>query len=118
MTATLPPATVDFELPDELIAVEPPEARGVSRDCVRLMVVRGRRARPARSNASRTNGVVAAKKVQRADQRLAINAARQQRGCSTRADFISQQRSRSNNHHSQAHTTVESRCRRVRYRRG
>ena len=43
MTATLPPATVDFELPDELIAVEPPEARGVSRDCVRLMVVRGRR---------------------------------------------------------------------------
>ena len=43
MTATLPPVTLDFELPDELIAVEPPEARGVARDGVRLMVVHGRR---------------------------------------------------------------------------
>ena len=43
MTATLPPETVDFELPDELIAVEPPEAHGTPRDCVRLMVVRGGR---------------------------------------------------------------------------
>lgn len=43
MTATLPPVMLDFELPEELIAVEPPEAHGVSRDCVRLMVVHGRR---------------------------------------------------------------------------
>ena len=43
MTATLPPVTLDFELPDELIAVEPPEAHGTPRDCVRLMVVDGRR---------------------------------------------------------------------------
>lgn len=31
----------DFELPDRLIAVEPPEASGTPRDGVRLMVVRG-----------------------------------------------------------------------------
>lgn len=43
MTATLPLVTLDFELPDELIAVEPPEAHGTPRDGVRLMVVRGRR---------------------------------------------------------------------------
>lgn len=43
MTATLPPVTLDFELPDELIAVEPPEAHGTPRDGVRLMVVHGRR---------------------------------------------------------------------------
>ena len=43
MNATLPPVAVDFELPDELIAVEPPEAHGTARDGVRLMVVHGRR---------------------------------------------------------------------------
>ncbi|MBV8527485.1 MAG: S-adenosylmethionine:tRNA ribosyltransferase-isomerase, partial [Candidatus Dormibacteraeota bacterium] len=43
MTATLPPATLDFELPDDLIATEPPEAHGLARDCVRLMVVHGQR---------------------------------------------------------------------------
>lgn len=36
---TLMPA-VDFQLPDELAAHEPPEARGLSRDSVRLMVSR------------------------------------------------------------------------------
>jgi S-adenosylmethionine:tRNA ribosyltransferase-isomerase len=43
LTATLPPVTLDFELPNELIAVEPPEAHGTARDCVRLMVVHGHR---------------------------------------------------------------------------
>ena len=43
MTATLPAVTLDFELPDELIAIEPPEAHGTARDGVRLMVVHGRR---------------------------------------------------------------------------
>ena len=43
MTATLPTVTVDFQLPDELIAVEPPEAHGTARDGVRLMVVHGGR---------------------------------------------------------------------------
>jgi S-adenosylmethionine:tRNA ribosyltransferase-isomerase len=35
-----PPATLDFELPDALVAGEPPEARGLTRDAVRLMVSR------------------------------------------------------------------------------
>ena len=43
MTATLPPVALDFELPDELIAVEPPEAHGTARDGVRLMAVHRRR---------------------------------------------------------------------------
>ena len=43
MTATLPAVTLDFQLPDELIAVEPPEAHGTARDGVRLMVVHGGR---------------------------------------------------------------------------
>jgi S-adenosylmethionine:tRNA ribosyltransferase-isomerase len=34
------PSAIDFELPDELIAHEPPEARGLARDGVRLMVSR------------------------------------------------------------------------------
>ncbi len=48
MSATLPladdpgvevsPATLDFELPDRLVAAEPPEARGLARDEVRMMV--------------------------------------------------------------------------------
>ena len=45
-TAHSPPpipglATLDFELPDELSAREPPEARGLARDAVRLMVTEG-----------------------------------------------------------------------------
>jgi S-adenosylmethionine:tRNA ribosyltransferase-isomerase len=38
MTNPLAPATLDFELPPELEAGEPPEARGLTRDAVRLMV--------------------------------------------------------------------------------
>lgn len=34
------PSPIDFQLPDELIAHEPPEARGLARDGVRLMVSR------------------------------------------------------------------------------
>ncbi len=36
--APQPPAALDFELPPELQAAEPPEARGLARDEVRLMV--------------------------------------------------------------------------------
>jgi S-adenosylmethionine:tRNA ribosyltransferase-isomerase len=36
----LPPAVLDFEIPDERAAHEPPEARGLARDAVRLMVSR------------------------------------------------------------------------------
>jgi S-adenosylmethionine:tRNA ribosyltransferase-isomerase len=35
-----PTGTLDFELPDVLVAGEPPEARGLGRDAVRLMVSR------------------------------------------------------------------------------
>ena len=38
MTAIAPNASVEFELPDELVAHEPIEARGLERDEVRLMV--------------------------------------------------------------------------------
>ena len=34
------PTPIDFELPDDLVAHEPPEARGLTRDGVRLMVSR------------------------------------------------------------------------------
>lgn len=37
MSTTLP-AVLDFHLPDELVARDPPEARGLARDAVRLMV--------------------------------------------------------------------------------
>ncbi|MFL5517178.1 MAG: S-adenosylmethionine:tRNA ribosyltransferase-isomerase, partial [Gemmatimonadales bacterium] len=33
-----PTGTLDFELPDALVAGEPPESRGLARDAVRLMV--------------------------------------------------------------------------------
>jgi len=36
------PSPIDFQLPDELVAHEPPEARGLARDGVRLMVSRVR----------------------------------------------------------------------------
>src|SRR5437588_6942866 len=42
-------ATFDFELPPELEATEPPEARGVARDEVRLLVSQG--ARPVMTHA-------------------------------------------------------------------
>src|SRR5204863_4750745 len=35
-----PSPPIDFDLPDELVAHEPPEARGLARDAVRLMVSR------------------------------------------------------------------------------
>ena len=34
------PSPIDFDLPDDLVAHEPPEARGLTRDAVRLMVSR------------------------------------------------------------------------------
>jgi S-adenosylmethionine:tRNA ribosyltransferase-isomerase len=40
VTTYLEDARTSFELPDRLAAGEPPEARGVSRDCVRLLVAR------------------------------------------------------------------------------
>jgi len=39
-TLTAEPAGITFELPSELEAAEPPEARGITRDAVRMMVAR------------------------------------------------------------------------------
>jgi len=40
MTVAAPPGPLDFELPEELIATAPPEARGLCRDEVRLLVAK------------------------------------------------------------------------------
>ena len=47
--ATLPTGGLDFVLPPELEAGEPPEARGLARDEVRLMVSYGADARVVHS---------------------------------------------------------------------
>ena len=48
-----PISPIDFQLPDELVAHEPPEARGLTRDGVRLMVSRVRRDAIAHTSFSR-----------------------------------------------------------------